>query len=347
TLRIKEGSRQKLLGGVTLPKNGPGYRAIRPARSWGTPGTVRLIREVYEEVAELHPGTVPGLVADLSKEGGGHLRPHRSHQRGVDVDVSYFKKGNKKTRGLEVMTAETFDLKKNWDLIRAFINTGHVSVIFMDHTLQGLLYRYLKRKGYDDATLAMVMQYPRARSERRGVLRHHPGHHHHLHVRFTCESANDPCQRPAIAKVPALGGERVVAVVRNDRPRSDIPVAVLEPAPVRVVEPIVREAGPSVSARVETRPAPTNLRRDAQKNRKASSRAIEDGSREVPRQASSDAFAAITGLRGPQQSGDAYSRLEFDRAGAPQPAPAVPMRVGPRAAEQPARVPRFGCVGQL
>ena len=219
-LRIKRRGSQLLRGGVTLPRRGPGYVAIRPANSWGTPGTVRLLQEVYAEFAALHPDSVPAVVADLSREGGGALRPHKSHQRGVDVDVSYYKVNNGRSRGLEVVDAESMDVAKTWDIIRIYLNTGHVQAIFMDWKLQGLLHKHLVALGYDEALRDRILQYPRERPERRGIIRHSPGHHHHLHIRFDCERADDPCARPRTAMVPDLArrGQPTLAAAAEPPP---------------------------------------------------------------------------------------------------------------------------------
>ena len=238
-LKMKRRTGQVLADGVRLPSKGPGYVSTRPTRSYGTPGTVRLIQHVYAEVARLWPGTVPAIVADLSAEHGGHLAPHRSHQRGVDVDVSYYKQGNVKTRGLEVVTRDTIDIRKTWDAIRAYLNTGHVTVIFMDWNLQGILHEHLVSEGYPADLIAKIVQYPRPRSKRSGVIRHSPGHHHHLHVRFDCVKATDACAPVTTAWIPDRTRRTSVLAARAaERDKAETQVNVflrrLDPEPRRV-----------------------------------------------------------------------------------------------------------------
>ena len=72
----------------------------------------------------------------------------------------------------------------------------------MDHKLQAVLHRYLKRQGYSATQLDQWLQYPRSRHNRKGLIRHSPGHHHHLHIRFDCVRSDDPCRRPTAALVP-------------------------------------------------------------------------------------------------------------------------------------------------
>jgi LysM repeat protein len=232
-LKVKRGAEAKLFNGVQLPAQGQGYVRMRALRSYGTPGTVRLIREVYSEFARLHPDSVPACIADLSKKTGGHLPPHRSHQRGVDVDVSYYKVGNIKTRGLEVVTPKTIDIAKTWDVIRLYLNTGHVSAIYMDHGLQGALYHHLVKLGYEPALLKKIVQYPRKPSQRVGIIRYSPGHHHHMHVRFDCTKSNDLCRRPAMTWIPARS-EKVLSETADADGGVQIKT---ESAPVALVVP--------------------------------------------------------------------------------------------------------------
>ncbi|MEC8023416.1 MAG: penicillin-insensitive murein endopeptidase, partial [Myxococcota bacterium] len=127
-LKIKRKSTYRLIGGVQLPRTGAGYTRMRPERSWGTPCTIQLIQDVYAEFDARNPGSVRGLIADISDEDGGWLPPHKSHQRGVDIDVSYYKRHNTPMRGLEVVTPESIDISKTWDLMRLFLNTGHIDM---------------------------------------------------------------------------------------------------------------------------------------------------------------------------------------------------------------------------
>ncbi len=240
TLLVKRKGSHMLKGGVVLPRGSKekGYVRMRPKRSWGTPGTIRLLQEVYADFTRLHPTSVPGMVADLSREGGGHLRPHKSHQRGTDIDLSYYKVNNEPMRGLEVVTPESMDVVKTWDLIRLFLNTGHVSAIFMDYKLQGALHAHLVALGYKEKLLRRIIQYPR-KGQRKGILRDSPGHHHHLHVRFDCLKASDKCARPRVVMVPEPPNNLLAAV---DQVVAEPLVA---PAPKVVApEPVVVDAPP-------------------------------------------------------------------------------------------------------
>lgn len=216
-LRIKKRSTHTLRAAVQLPRKGQGYKRMRPERSWGTPCTIELIQDVYAQFATRNPGSVPGMIADISTREGGWLPPHKSHQRGVDIDVSYYKRGNTRLRGLEVVTPATIDIVKTWELIRLFINTGHVDMIFMDYRLQAVLHKYLREQGYAKNQMAQWLQYPNPRRKRRGLIRHSPGHHHHLHIRFDCINSNDPCRRPRTVLVPEIKSRRNATSPRHEQ----------------------------------------------------------------------------------------------------------------------------------
>ena len=201
-LKVRKRRDQPLMEGIQLP-DGEGYVRLRPKRSWGTVGTIRIIQHVYREFMTRYPDSPPGYIGDLSRRNGGYLPPHVSHQKGTDVDVSYYKKNNKRTRGLEVVTAQTIDIEKTWELIRLFLNTGHTTAIFMDHKLQGVLHEHLVKLGYGEKMLKKTLQYPRPIAKRRGIIRHSPGHHHHLHIRFDCVKPTDPCTIATTERIAA------------------------------------------------------------------------------------------------------------------------------------------------
>jgi len=339
TLRVRQRGTHILKGGVALPRRGPGYRAMRPTRSYGTPGAIRLIEKVYAQFHALHPNSVPGVIADISKKHGGFLPPHKSHQRGVDADISYYKKNNKRMRGLETVTPETIDLVKTWDLMRLFINTGHIKAIFMDYKLQAALHTHLLKVGYDQKLLTKVLQYPRTKSKRRGIVRHSRGHHHHLHIRFDCVRVSDACEptnKPLIAKrlIPAASTNTRLAETknatnnngRNTRQPLELNIDSILNTPIAPVVPAQTSAEMNVMRRPaagENRQKPSAVSlvaaRSAATARRSAARTIE---LEPP-----DWFAAFR--FGP--NGRKKVAAQFNQPSAPA-----------RAAERPTRMSRFG-----
>lgn len=72
--------------GVQLPRSGPGYRTYgEPQNQFGTPQTVSRLRHISEVWSKQH--RTPIQFGHISKRGGGKLYPHKSHKRGIDVDI--------------------------------------------------------------------------------------------------------------------------------------------------------------------------------------------------------------------------------------------------------------------
>jgi LysM repeat protein len=189
---VKEGRLPRGVGGMyRLSGEGPGYRVVSRSRSWGTFLTVTRLMEVFAEHARRYPEAAPLLVGDISRKGGGFLRPHRSHRRGRDVDIRF--PLNIRTRHYVAASPKTLDVKRTWDLIERFIKTGDVVYIFVDRKLQRVLYEYVKsQRRFSKKQLREYFQYPRGRGSMQGIIRHEPGHSTHMHVRFGREKRAKP-----------------------------------------------------------------------------------------------------------------------------------------------------------
>jgi LysM repeat protein len=177
----------KLVDGERLPEGrsrGWGYWAKKPKYSYGANVTVTNILDCIRLVKRKWRRAHDVVIGDISKEGGGFLPPHVSHQSGLDVDIGYYHKGRKPPKGFRTATAANLDVRKSWALIKAFIDTGDVDLIFVDHGLQALLYRHAQRRGASKKTLKKLFQYPRGRGTGQGKIRHSKGHKNHYHVRF-------------------------------------------------------------------------------------------------------------------------------------------------------------------
>lgn len=90
----------RLVDGVRLPAEGPGYYTYNPAtqtppggadRTWGTRRLVREVLDLGEWWSRTHPGRPRLGIGDLSRPGGGPFTGpavgHASHQNGLDVDI--------------------------------------------------------------------------------------------------------------------------------------------------------------------------------------------------------------------------------------------------------------------
>lgn len=163
--------------------SGAGYHVRDKNEAWGTPTTVQQLRRAFKAVHRKFRGTVIA-VGDISKEGGGPLAGHRSHQRGLDVDLSFVRKGQQVHKRLQHESARTLDAGRTWFLLHQFLRGGKVDMIFIDYALQKPLYEAARKAGVKTSQLDEIFQYPRGKRAGRGIIRHEPGHDDHIHVRF-------------------------------------------------------------------------------------------------------------------------------------------------------------------
>ncbi len=170
--------------GVRLPDDAR-YYIKRPHLAYGTDHTIRAIQRAIEQYRGRHRKSPLVHIGDISRQGGGALRSHLSHRVGVDVDVGYVLRGADADRTMFTgVTRDNLDLARTWSLVRAFVDTDEVEVVFMDYGLQKLLYEYARDRGVDEDSLDEIFQYPRGRGRSHGIVRHWRSHQHHFHVRF-------------------------------------------------------------------------------------------------------------------------------------------------------------------
>jgi len=182
--RMRSRGRTTAMVGVQLPEHDH-YYLKRPHLAFGTPKTIGMIQRAVAQYKRQFRGGPKVHIGDISKKGGGSLQPHVSHRAGLDVDVGYVLRGadGHRTR-FSGVTNENLDVARTWSLVRAFLDTGEVAVIFMDYRLQQQLYEYAERRGVPDDELDELFQYPRGRGRSHGMIRHWKSHQHHFHVRF-------------------------------------------------------------------------------------------------------------------------------------------------------------------
>ena len=180
-----------LSGGVQL-KSGPGYNVRNPKYAYGTPLTCTLIMDAMSAYADKFPKANKFLVGDISKQNGGKLSPHLSHQSGRDVDISYIVK--ERFVGFQKVNANTLDVAKTWYVLEWFLKSGKVQYIFVEYELQKYFYDYAKAHGYTDAQLKSLIQYPNGKKSYSAIMRHSNGHADHFHVRFVCASSDVHCK---------------------------------------------------------------------------------------------------------------------------------------------------------
>ena len=149
--------------GTQLPAKGANWvtwnpitdsRPNAPKRLYGNERTIHAILSVTRAYRAAHPNAPRVVIGDISREGGGPMDDHVSHQNGLDVDV-YFPRLDRALRA--PTTAGEIDHRLAQDLLSRFVAAG-AQMIFV---------------GYSTGLHGPA-----------GVVTPYPGHEYHMHVRF-------------------------------------------------------------------------------------------------------------------------------------------------------------------
>jgi LysM repeat protein len=179
---------------------GDGYYIRRPYRAYGTDHVVAQIEDVLQRMHARFSDRHDLAVGDLSAEEGGKISEHHSHQTGRDLDIGFYFKTKPKGYPSGFVAAEksTLDFKATWALLKAFLDTsrqpGGVQMIFLDYSVQKMIYEWAKDHEVPEDYLEWAFQYPRGKKASGGMVRHEPHHDDHLHIRFRCAPDDDSCE---------------------------------------------------------------------------------------------------------------------------------------------------------
>ncbi|MBL4635321.1 MAG: penicillin-insensitive murein endopeptidase [Kofleriaceae bacterium] len=172
-------NRGALYGGVNMPK-GPGWKVVNTSETFGTQETVDFLAHTISRVNELFPDTPVIRIGDISRNTGGHLRPHVSHQSGRDVDIGFYY--NDASKWYATANERNLDMPRTWAFIKITVTDTDIAAIFIDRRLQSLLRTYAESIGENANWLDAVFGGPT--SKLRPVLLHEPGHKTHMHLRY-------------------------------------------------------------------------------------------------------------------------------------------------------------------
>jgi hypothetical protein len=165
-------NRGRLRGGIQL-SDGAGYTVRNPERAYAVPGTIAALRNGIARVTARFVEVPDIVIHDLSYERGGSMRPHASHQNGLDVDASYYHLDAGELSEWRDVEPEELDVRLQWYLFKSWIDLGQVEYLFVDWDLQAVLYDYAAARGASPEQLDEWFQYPTRGSQ--GILRHEPG----------------------------------------------------------------------------------------------------------------------------------------------------------------------------
>jgi penicillin-insensitive murein DD-endopeptidase len=165
--------------------------------TFALPELLRLVDGAARVVQRAFPRSVL-LVGDMSKEAGGAIVGHHSHQNGRDVDIGFYAADEKgravrmvqfspfDSRGRSVVSPDVhFDDARNWKLIAAMLGDRHADVrsIFIASWLRARLLAH-----------AVKINAPAPLRERAATVMMQPPnaepHHDHFHVRIACPATS-------------------------------------------------------------------------------------------------------------------------------------------------------------
>jgi penicillin-insensitive murein endopeptidase len=181
SLSIGAASGGALINGMQMPE-GEHWTLVSPGAAWGTDETIASLTRAIEKVHETQPGGHKLAIGHLSARRGGRLSPHKSHQSGRDVDISYFYRDGESPIWFRRANADTLDAARTWAFVRALVTETDVEYIFINGSVQKLLKEHALSLGEDPEWLDGIFQYQSR--HRWPIVRHAPGHDTHIHVRF-------------------------------------------------------------------------------------------------------------------------------------------------------------------
>jgi murein endopeptidase/LysM repeat protein len=183
TASIGQPYRGHLVNGVPFPTQFRGYYVRDDSKSYGTPELIGAVLDAIEKVQAKYPNTAGLFVGDVSGPQGGRMRHHRSHENGRDIDLGMYTKDNSPLKGFACMTEDNLDVAKTWELVDNLLRSRRVQYIFVDNSIQRLLYQHALSQGTDQAFLDRVFGVA-GNQNARTPIQHMRGHRDHIHARF-------------------------------------------------------------------------------------------------------------------------------------------------------------------
>ena len=228
---------------------------------WGLGPLVALIDRSARAVHRQFPDAKLS-VGNLSRQGGGEIDRHASHESGRDADIGFYLKNHLgkplladhfvpfRGDGLAPSwPGASFDDARNWALVAAFITdpVARVSHIFVAGPLRARLLAYAEKSG---APLALRSHAAELLMQPRGSL----AHDDHFHVRISCPSGMTECIENPTAKRVVAFGKTGVSHGRNRGIPSHVEAKAVKPAPVIGLKQDAAPAPPPRESPAETAP---------------------------------------------------------------------------------------------
>lgn len=136
---------------MQLPQNGSGYYSYSLSnRQFGDSSVIALLTGFAARWSQSHPNHPIGI-GDISFKAGGPMKPHGSHQRGLDVDIRPMRADGRHLR--TSIGDKSYNRKITNELVQSLRKLPELrTILFNDHNVLG--------------------------------VKSFPGHHNHLHLSF-------------------------------------------------------------------------------------------------------------------------------------------------------------------
>ncbi len=184
-------SRGRLVRGVELPDRPDLYTRRKPEESWGSSHAITQLMAAIVRFRHETGFRRSIIIGGISRARGGRFRPHKSHQSGRDIDIRM--PLTAAAEGKKHVGPGDIDWKATWQLIHAFIVSGEVEYIFLEHPLQKRVYKAAREAGVSKEQLGLWVQWPLPPKTNKGIVRHVKGHKVHFHVRVACAENEKHC----------------------------------------------------------------------------------------------------------------------------------------------------------
>ena len=195
-----------------MPEGSP-WTIRNALETWGTTETLNFIIGAIESVERQFPGSPRIVVGDISREDGGRLNWHASHQVGRDADIGFYHRSEVDDflRG----RSSNLDIPRQWAFVRALVTGTDVHRIFLDRTIQRYLFAHAVEIGEDRGWLDTL--FGRHTGGKDAIIQHVRRHRDHLHVRFHNARAQEwgRIAYPMLVKAGLAPGPTVTHRVRS------------------------------------------------------------------------------------------------------------------------------------
>jgi penicillin-insensitive murein endopeptidase len=232
-----------LVGGAHLDE--APYLRVSPAHAggdvrWGLEPLVSAIDRAARAVRRQFPDAI-ATVGHLSRQGGGEIDRHHSHESGRDADVQFFVRArtNKPllSNGFVSFKGDGsaahwpgayFDDVRNWTFVQSLVTDphAHVTHIFIAAPLRARLLAIAEHLG---APMNVRMHAAEIMVQPRGALPHDD----HFHIRIACPSHMQGCIENPTASAAMIAARAPRSGVGGRRGGAPVPAHATPPATPR------------------------------------------------------------------------------------------------------------------